>query len=36
MTLELNTSEFLSDIVGVAALAVTTTIILWLPAILQA
>lgn len=35
-TLDLRTPEFLSDLVAVAALAVTTTIILWLPGILQA
>ncbi len=29
------TREFLSDIIGVTALAVITTIVLWLPAILQ-
>ena len=28
--------EFLSDILGVAALSTTTVIVLWLPAILQA
>lgn len=33
---DLRTPEFLSDLVAVAALAVTTTIILWLPGILQA
>ena len=30
------TREFLSDLFGVAALSVTTGIVLWLPAILQA
>lgn len=30
------TREFLSDLLGVAALSVTTGIVLWLPAILQA
>lgn len=28
--------EFLGDLLGVASLAVTTVIVLWLPAILQA
>lgn len=28
--------EFISDALGMAALAVTTLIVLWLPAILQA
>lgn len=28
--------EFISDLLGVSALAVTTTVVLWLPAILQA
>ena len=30
------TREFVSDLLGVTALAVTTVIVLWLPAILQA
>lgn len=30
------TREFLSDLIGVTALAVTTITVLWLPAILQA
>jgi hypothetical protein len=29
------TRDFLCDIIGVSALAVTTTVVLWLPAILQ-
>lgn len=29
------TRDFLSDIIGLAALAVTTSVVLWLPAILQ-
>lgn len=28
--------EFISDLLGVSALAVTTAVVLWLPAILQA
>lgn len=28
--------EFASDLLGVASLAITTVIVLWLPAILQA
>ena len=28
--------EFLSDVIGVVSLAITTVIVLWLPAILQA
>lgn len=28
--------EFLADVLGVASLAVTTVIVLWLPVILQA
>lgn len=28
--------EFLSDVIGVASLAITTVVVLWLPAILQA
>ncbi len=30
------TREFIHDLVGIAALTVTTVIVLWLPAILQA
>lgn len=30
------TREFICDVLGLAALSVTTAIVLWLPAILQA
>ena len=30
----MNTSEFLSDLIGVSAIGVTMAVVLWLPAIL--
>ena len=36
MSLDLRNPEFLSDLIGVVSVAVTTTVILWLPGILQA